>query len=65
MRGFTCGMDDLLLLPAAERSRASLLAGASTASIAAAAKYVGLKDAERALAAGKPQVRRADPGGAH
>ena len=40
-QGFTCGYDDLLLLPAAERRRAEILDTAETAAVAASARLRG------------------------
>jgi DNA-directed RNA polymerase I subunit RPA1 len=42
--GFTCGIDDLLLHPAAEAARAAAIATARGAAIDAAAAFVGLTD---------------------
>ena len=42
-QGFTCGYDDLLLLPAAERRRAEILETAETAAVAASARFVGVE----------------------
>ncbi|KAK9845826.1 hypothetical protein WJX81_003612 [Elliptochloris bilobata] len=41
-RGFTCGYDDLLLVPQAEAARKELLARAEGAAVAASARYVGV-----------------------
>ena len=41
-RGFTCGYDDLLLVPHAEAARKGLLARAEEAAVAASARYVGV-----------------------
>lgn len=40
-RGFTCGVSDLLLKPAAEATRARLLAGAELDALRASADFVG------------------------
>lgn len=41
-RGFTCGYDDLLLVPQAEAARKGLLERAEEAAVAASARYVGV-----------------------
>ena len=41
MHGFTCGFDDLLLLPEAEEQRAAMLETAETAALHASARFVG------------------------
>ena len=42
MRGFTCGFDDLLLVPAAEEQRRTLLETAETAALHSSARFVGV-----------------------
>lgn len=41
MHGFTCGFDDLLLVPAAEQQRSTMLEAAETAALASSARFVG------------------------
>ena len=41
MHGFTCGFDDLLLVPAAEQQRSIMLEAAETAALASSARFVG------------------------
>lgn len=41
MHGFTCGFDDLLLVPAAEQQRRAMLEAAETAALASSARFVG------------------------
>eukprot|EP00743_Colponemidia_sp_Colp-15_P005106 GILK01005496.1.p1 GENE.GILK01005496.1~~GILK01005496.1.p1 ORF type:complete len:1772 (-),score=385.89 GILK01005496.1:91-4842(-) len=43
-RGFTCGMDDLLLTPEAEKKRSGLLRLVLSEGLTAAAKFAGLED---------------------
>ena len=40
--GFTCGIDDLLLQPAAETARKAASAGAEGAALSASASFLGL-----------------------
>ena len=42
MHGFTCGLDDVLLSPAAEAKRASTLLGVEAAALRASATAAGL-----------------------
>ena len=41
MRGFTCGIDDLLLVPGAEQERARIVSTAEAAALKASADLVG------------------------
>ena len=41
MHGFTCGFDDLLLVPEAEQQRRVMLETAETAALHASARFVG------------------------
>lgn len=45
--GFTCGMDDMLLLPAADQARQNLIKDSALAGIAAAAECAGLSVAKK------------------
>ena len=42
MRGFTCGFDDLLLVPEAEEQRRTMLETAETAALHSSARFVGV-----------------------
>ena len=61
-RGFTCGYDDLLLVPHAEAARKGLLARAEEAAVAASARYVGVR-LPPGFEEGRTEVRR-EGGGA-
>lgn len=56
MRGFSCGVEDLIFTRDGEEARRSALAGAETVGLEVAAKYVGL--AEQAPKRGDRELRR-------
>ena len=56
-RGFTCGYDDLLLVPHAEAARKGLLARAEEAAVAASARYAGV-GLPAGFEEGQAEVRR-------
>ncbi len=52
IHGFTCGFDDLLLVPAAEQQRRAMLEAAETAAVASSARFVG-QDVSQLLQGGQ------------
>ena len=47
--GFTCGLDDVVLVPAAEQERAEILARAEARAMTASADFAGIGADEEAL----------------
>ncbi len=47
--GFTCGLDDVVLVPAAEQERAAILARAEARAMTASADFAGIGADEEAL----------------